>query len=104
MDQADFVHMVRMSEHASADNSRAYRRSVAAFAALGYAWVLGCLALAVGILLWVVPQLLHGRFRLAMVWALLGAGDLKTRGDMLVAITELELARGIAPEGTTLLQ
>ena len=76
MDQADFVHMVRMSEHASADNSRAYRRSVAAFAALGYAWVLGCLALAVGILLWVVPQLLHGRFRLAMVWALLGAGGL----------------------------
>ena len=40
MDQADFVHMVRISEHASADNSRAYRRSVAAFAALGYAWVL----------------------------------------------------------------
>jgi Lon protease-like protein len=36
--------------------------------------------------------------------ALLEAGDLKTRGDMLVAITELELARGIAPEGTTLLQ
>ena len=68
--------MVRMSEHASADNSRAYRRSVAAFAALGYAWVLGCLALAVGILMWVVPQLLHGRFRLALVWALLGAGGL----------------------------
>lgn len=76
MDQADFVHLVRMSEHASADNSRAYRRSVAAFAALGYAWVLGCLALAVGILMWVVPQLLQGRFRFALVWALLGAGGL----------------------------
>ena len=76
MDQADFVHLVRMSEHASADNSRAYRRSVAAFAALGYAWVLGCLALAAAILAWVLPQLLHGRFRFAMVWLLLGAGGL----------------------------
>ena len=76
MDQADFVHLVRMSEHASADNSRAYRRSVVAFAALGYAWVLGCLALAVGILLWIVPQMLQGSFRFAMVWPLLGAGGL----------------------------
>lgn len=73
MDQADFVHLVRMSEHDSAHNSRAYRRSVAAFAALGYAWVLGCLALAVGILMWVVPQLLQGRVRIALVWPLLGA-------------------------------
>lgn len=76
MDQADFVHMVRMSEHASADDSRAYRRSVAAFAALGYAWVLGCMLLAVGALWWVVPQLLHGHFRWAMVWMLLAAGGL----------------------------
>ncbi len=76
MDQADFVHMVRMSEHASADDSRAYRRSVAAFAALGYAWVLGCMLLAVGALWWVVPQLLHGRFRWAMGWMLLAAGGL----------------------------
>ena len=52
MDQADFVHMVRMSEIASAENSSAYRRSVAAFAALGYAWVLGCLVLALGMALW----------------------------------------------------
>ena len=73
MDQADFVHLVRMSEHASADNSRAYRRSVAAFAALGYAWVLGCLALAIGILMWLVPQFLQGRGRIALVWPLLGA-------------------------------
>lgn len=76
MDQADFVHLVRMSEHASADNSRAYRRSVAVFAALGYAWVLGCLGLAAGILLWVVPQMLQGKFRFAMVWLLLGAAGL----------------------------
>lgn len=76
MDQADFVHLVRMSEHASADNSRAYRRSVAAFAALGYAWVLGCMALAAGLLLWLVPQILHGRLRFAMLWPLLGAAGL----------------------------
>jgi len=73
VDQADFVHMVRMSEHASAENSSAYRRSVAAFAALGYAWVLGCLALAVGMVLWVLPQLLQGRFRFWMVWLLIAA-------------------------------
>jgi len=73
VDQADFVHMVRMSEHASAENSSAYRRSVAAFAALGYAWVLGCLALAAGMVLWVLPQLLQGRFRFWMVWLLIAA-------------------------------
>jgi len=39
MDQADFVHMVRLSEQASAQDSRAYRRGVAAFAALGLLWV-----------------------------------------------------------------
>ena len=76
MDQADFVHMVRMSEHASADNSRAYRRSVAAFAALGYAWVLGCLGLAVAMLAWVLPQVLQGRFRVSMLWALVAAASL----------------------------
>ena len=76
MDQADFVHLVRMSEHASADNSRAYRRSVAAFAALGYAWVLGCLLLAVGLVAWVLPQLLHGRFKFWMVSLLIAAGGL----------------------------
>lgn len=76
MDQADFVHLVRLSEHASADNSRAYRRSVAAFAALGYAWVLGCLLLAVGLVAWVLPQLLHGRFKFWMVWLLIAAAGL----------------------------
>ena len=76
MDQADFVHLVRLSEHASADNSRAYRRSVAAFAALGYAWVLGCLLLAVGLVAWVLPQLLHGRFKFWMVSLLIAAGGL----------------------------
>ncbi len=73
MDQADFVHMVRMSEQASAHDSRAYRRGVAMFAALGYLWVLGCLALAVGLLAWLVPQLLHGRVRVGFIWGLVAA-------------------------------
>lgn len=71
MDQADFVHMVRMSEIASAENSSAYRRSVAAFAALGYAWVLGCLVLALGMVAWAVPPLLAGRFKLVLVMVLI---------------------------------
>ena len=50
MEQADYVHLVRVSELASAENSHAYRRSVVLFAALGYAWVLGCLILALCLL------------------------------------------------------
>lgn len=73
MDQADFVHLVRLSEHASAENSRAYRRSVAAFAALGYAWVLGCLLLAGALVAWALPQVLAGRLRFALVWVLIAA-------------------------------
>ena len=76
MEQADFVHMVRMSEHASAENSRAYRLSVGAFAALGYAWVLGCLALGAGLVGWAGLQLLQGRFRLGLVLVVLAAGGL----------------------------
>lgn len=76
MDHADFVHLVRLSEHDSADNNRAYRLRVAAFAALGYAWVLGCLLLAVGIVAWVLPSWLSGGFRLFMVFAWLGAAAL----------------------------
>ena len=76
MEQADFVHMVRMSEHASAENSRAYRLSVGAFAMLGYAWVLGCLALGAGLVGWAGLQLLQGRFRLGLVLLLLTAGGL----------------------------
>lgn len=71
MDQADFVHMVRMSEIASAENSSAYRRSVAAFAALGYAWVLGCLVLALGMVAWALPPLLEGRFKFGFVMVLI---------------------------------
>ncbi|RYF83093.1 MAG: peptidase M48 [Comamonadaceae bacterium] len=53
MERADFVHLVHLSEQASNENSAAYRRGVAAFAALGYLWVLGCLVLALLALSWV---------------------------------------------------
>ena len=76
MEQADFVHMVRMSEHASAENSRAYRLSVGAFAMLGYAWVLGCLVLGAGLVGWAGLQLLQGRLRFGLVLLLLAAGGL----------------------------
>lgn len=73
MNRADFIHLVRLSEHASADNSARYRRGVAAFAALGYAWVLACLALSVGIIAWAAGALGAGRFSVARGWALLFA-------------------------------
>lgn len=96
MDQADFVHMVRMSEQASAHNSRAYRRSVAAFAALGYAWVLGCLLLAAGLVAWMLPLLLHGRFRVGLVWGLIAA-----LGLLWASLRALWVRFG-APEGVAL--
>ena len=73
MDRADFVHLVRLSEHASADDSNGYRRGVAAFAALGYLWVIACLALAVGIIVWVVASMGQGRFNFTRGWLLLFA-------------------------------
>ncbi len=76
MERADFIHLVRLSEHASAANSKAYRRSVAMFAALGYAWVIGCLLLAAGVLAWTAGAMLRGQFKGSYVWLLLGAGGL----------------------------
>jgi hypothetical protein len=73
MDRADFVHLVRLSEHASADDSARYRRNVAAFAALGYAWVMACLALAIGIIAWVALAAGRGRFGFSRGWLLLFA-------------------------------
>ena len=50
MERAQFMHLLRLSEQASAENPGAYRRSVGAFAALGYVWVLGCVAAALALL------------------------------------------------------
>lgn len=76
MRQADFVHLVRLSEHASAENGAAYRRSLAAFAGLGYAWVLACLLLAALTLAWIARSALHGSFHGIYVVGLLAAGGL----------------------------
>ena len=76
MDRADFVHLVRLSEHDSAHDSAAYRRSVMRFAVLGYAWVLACLLLGGGLLAWGVAATLHGQFRFYMVWLLLASAGL----------------------------
>jgi Zn-dependent protease with chaperone function len=73
LQHADFVHLVRMSEHASAQDGAAYRRSLAAFAGLGYAWVLGGFLLAAGMLAFIADSALHGHFRLVYVVALVVA-------------------------------
>ena len=76
MRHADFVHLLRVSETASAQDGKSYRRSVAFFAGLGYAWVLGCLLLAAGALAWIAGTLLHGHFRGFHILGLTVAGGL----------------------------
>lgn len=72
MDRADFIHLVRLSEHASVQDSARYRRGVALFAALGYLWVLMCLLLAVAVIGWALGPLWQGgRLQVGRVWALL---------------------------------
>ena len=71
MNRADFIHLVRLSEHDSADNSAAYRRSVMRFAALGYAWVRGCLLQGVGLLYWGLSAMLRGALKFYLIWLLL---------------------------------
>lgn len=46
---------------------------MAAFAAVAYAWVIGCLSIAAGLVAWLVPQLVNGRFRFGLAWMLLAA-------------------------------
>ncbi len=103
MDRADFVHLVRLSEHASAEDSARYRRGVAAFAALGYLWVLACLGLAMGLIVWVAVSLGDGRFSVSRGWLLLfGLGLLwATVRALWVRFDEpdgLELSREDAPQ------
>lgn len=76
MEQADFVHLARLSEQASARDGKAYRRSVAAFVALGYGWVLGCLLVAGAVLAWIAWEVSQGRWFGFMLTGLLAAGAL----------------------------
>jgi hypothetical protein len=76
MERADFIHLVRLSEQESAQDSKAYRRGVAAFAALGYAWVVGCVVLAVVILFFGISAMLRGQFKGVFIWGLIAAAGL----------------------------
>ena len=73
MDHADFVHHVRVNEYLSAEDPRGYRRRVALFAALGYAWIAGSLAAAAMVGLWALRHLGSGHVRMAWIFLLLGA-------------------------------
>lgn len=68
MKHADFIHLVRMSEHASEENPQGYRRNVALFAALGYAWVIVSAMVALSLLVWALYGMTHGRFRSGWIW------------------------------------
>ena len=57
MQQADFIHLVRESEIACEQDKTAYQRSVMRFVALGYAWVLGLLLLALAMAGWAAWRL-----------------------------------------------
>lgn len=97
MERADFMHLLRLSEQASAENATAYRRGVGLFAALGYAWVLGCLLAALGLLGAMAWHLMHGgAFRGYFLWTGLGAAGL-----LLVTLRALWV-RLDAPEGEAL--
>lgn len=95
MERADFIHLVRLSEHASADDSRAYRRSVAAFAALGYLWVIGCLLLATGVLIWIWGAMAQGGFKGFYIWPVTAALALLW-GSLQALWCRLEAPKGVA--------
>ncbi len=76
MERADFIHLVRLSEHASAEDSQAYRRHVALFAALGYVWVVACFVLAVTLLLYAGKALIQGHFKVVYASLLLASAGL----------------------------
>ena len=102
MDRADFIHLVRLSENACADDSQAYRRSVALYAALGYVWVVGCLLLSIAFLYWAGSAMMAGKFRGQMVWLLIVAAgllwtSLRALWIRLDAPVGLEISRKDAP-------
>lgn len=68
MNHADFIHLVRLSEHAVEEDAQGYRQRVARFAALGYAWVLLATVGGAALLAWAVQLGTHGRIRAGVVW------------------------------------
>jgi len=73
MNKADFNHLVRLSEADCAENVTAYRRGVAAFAAIGYIWVIGCFLLALAVITWSVRAMLQNHLKLVYLgWVVAG--------------------------------
>lgn len=102
MDRADFIHLVRLSENDCADDSQAYRRSVALYAVMGYLWVVGCLLLSIAFLYWAGSATIAGKFRSQMVWLLIVAAgllwtSLRALWIRLDAPVGLEITRKDAP-------
>lgn len=102
MERADFIHLVRLSEHASADDARTYRRSVAVFAAMGYLWVIGCFVLGAVLLYWALSAMGHGRIKGAYIGLVIAAAgliwtSLRALWIRLDAPEGIELSRADAP-------
>lgn len=76
MEHADFIHHVRVSEYLSAEDPNAYRRRVAWFAGLGYAWIGGCLLVSIWLAGWTLQHLTTGRARGGTIMLLIGAAGL----------------------------
>ena len=76
MEQAEFQHLVRVSEQDCAADSARYRRAVGWFSALGYAWVLGTALLGLVLLGWALKAGLSGPLRSWMLWVALAGGSL----------------------------
>ncbi len=73
MKRNDFIHLVHISSEAYADDSHAYRRGVAAFAALGYMWVVGCFVAAIALLTWTLVDIFAGHIHAGHGVTLIGA-------------------------------
>lgn len=73
MNHADFIHLVRLSEHAAEEDSQAYRKNVARFAAMGYLWVVLMVLLGAALVALAAYWGTHGRSRAAVIWLALGA-------------------------------
>lgn len=73
MEHADFIHHVRVSEYLSAEDPNAYRRRVAWFAGLGYAWIGGCLLVSAWLATWAIRRLMDGHVGSGTLFLLVGA-------------------------------
>ncbi len=76
MDHAHFRRLVADYEHASRHEPRRFALVTAAFAAFGYAAILGTLALAAFALQWGVARLISGRVNLGLLFLVVGCASL----------------------------